>query len=98
MMSRVQVWGSVAGCCMLAGCMIGRTPSKATLKQAIQPYIDADEVAGAVACVVDGERVRQTVAFGFADREAERPMRTDTLFWIASMTKPVTACRDDAAG
>lgn len=92
MMSRVQVWGSVAGCCMLAGCMIGRTPSKATLKQAIQPYIDADEVAGAVACVVDGERVRQTVAFGFADREAERPMRTDTLFWIASMTKPVTAC------
>ncbi len=49
---------------MLAGCMIGRTPSKATLKQAIQPYIDADEVAGAVACVVDGERVRQRMAFG----------------------------------
>ena len=27
---------------------------------------------------------------GFADVAAKRPMTPDTLFWIASMTKPVT--------
>jgi CubicO group peptidase (beta-lactamase class C family) len=30
-------------------------------------------------------------ATGLADREAQKPMRTDSLFWIASMTKPITA-------
>ena len=29
-------------------------------------------------------------ANGFADVAAKRPMAADTLFWIASMTKPVT--------
>jgi len=67
-------------------------PSKAALTQAIQQHIEAGEVAGAVACVVDAERELQAVTVGFADREAGRPMRMDTLFWIASMTKPVTAC------
>src|SRR3569832_1479036 len=30
-------------------------------------------------------------ADGFANAEAKRPMAADTLFWIASMTKPITA-------
>jgi CubicO group peptidase (beta-lactamase class C family) len=72
--------------------MIGRAPSTVALSRAIRAHVDAGEVAGAVACVVDGERVLQAVTAGLADREAARPMRTDTLFWIASMTKPVTAC------
>ena len=28
---------------------------------------------------------------GYADIAAKKPMRTDNLFWIASMTKPITA-------
>lgn len=92
MMRRIKTWIGVAGCGVLAGCMIGRAPSTVALSRAIRAHVDAGEVAGAVACVVDGERVLQAVTAGLADREAARPMRTDTLFWIASMTKPVTAC------
>jgi CubicO group peptidase (beta-lactamase class C family) len=30
-------------------------------------------------------------AVGFADIAAHQPMRTDALFWIASLAKPMTA-------
>ena len=30
-------------------------------------------------------------AIGYADVAAKKPMRTDRLFWIASMSKPMTA-------
>lgn len=92
MMRRIKTWIGVAGCGVLAGCMIGCVPMKMAVSRAIHTQVEAGEVAGAVACVVDGKRVLQAVTDGFADREAARPMRTDTLFWIASMTKPVTAC------
>ncbi len=92
MMRRMKTWIGVAGCGVLAGCMIGCALSQKGLSRAIHAHLKAGEVAGAVACVVDGERVLQSVTAGFADREAARPMGMDTLFWIASMTKPVTAC------
>ena len=52
----------------------------------------ADGVApGAVALVMrDGAIVRQQ-AFGSCDPERGRPMSTDTICWLASLTKPVTA-------
>jgi CubicO group peptidase (beta-lactamase class C family) len=28
---------------------------------------------------------------GYADVASKTPMRTDTMFWIASMSKPITA-------
>ena len=37
-----------------------------------------------------GETV-QSEAIGWSDLESRRPMRADTLFRIASMTKPVTS-------
>jgi CubicO group peptidase (beta-lactamase class C family) len=57
---------------------------------AMQDMIAKSEIAGAVTAVVTKERVLHLEATGFADVAAKRPMRPDTLFWIASMTKPVT--------
>ncbi len=37
------------------------------------------------------DKVLDLEAIGYADIAAKRPMRTDSLFWIASMTKPMTA-------
>jgi len=48
-------------------------------------------MAGAVFLVADKEGVLDLGAVGWADIEARKPMRDDTVFWIASMTKPVTA-------
>ena len=57
---------------------------------AIDGQIKAREIAGAVTMVVTADRVLHRQAAGFADVAARRPMPEDALFWIASMTKPVT--------
>jgi CubicO group peptidase (beta-lactamase class C family) len=57
---------------------------------AMQGMIAKQEVAGAVTVVVTKNKVLHLDASGFADVAAKRPMAADTLFWIASMTKPVT--------
>jgi CubicO group peptidase (beta-lactamase class C family) len=57
---------------------------------AMQEMIAKDEIAGAVTVVVEKDKVLHLEGTGFADVAAKRPMTPDTLFWIASMTKPVT--------
>ena len=57
---------------------------------AMQAMIAKNEVAGAVTVVVTKDKVLHLETSGFADVAAKRPMTPDTLFWIASMTKPVT--------
>jgi CubicO group peptidase (beta-lactamase class C family) len=57
---------------------------------AMQDMVAKQEVAGAVTAVVTKDRVVHLEATGSADIATKRPMTPDTLFWIASMTKPVT--------
>jgi CubicO group peptidase (beta-lactamase class C family) len=57
---------------------------------AMQEMIAKEEIAGAVTGVVTKNSILHLEATGFADVAAKRPMTSDTLFWIASMTKPVT--------
>jgi CubicO group peptidase (beta-lactamase class C family) len=57
---------------------------------AMQEMIAKNEIAGAVTAVVTRDKILHFETTGFADVAAKRPMRADTLFWIASMTKPVT--------
>ncbi len=57
----------------------------------IQRAIDDGEVAGAAALIVRKGEVAWSGAFGMADRETGRPMSTDDMFRIVSMTKAVTS-------
>ncbi len=57
---------------------------------ALQPFVDRRELAGAVTLVAAADRTLSLDTVGFTDIAAQAPMRPDTLFWIASMTKPVT--------
>jgi CubicO group peptidase (beta-lactamase class C family) len=57
----------------------------------LQPFVDSHSLAGAVALVAEKDRVLATEAVGFADIAAGRPMAADSVFWIASMSKPITA-------
>src|SRR5437763_7064176 len=61
------------------------------LRAALQRLVDGNSVAGAVMLVADGEKVLDVETVGFADREAKKPMPEDALFWIASMSKAMTA-------
>ncbi len=61
------------------------------LKAAVQAYVDRGEIAGAVTLVMRDGQVAQLAAYGKADVEANAPMRPDTIFRIASMSKAVTS-------
>ena len=65
-------------------------PTLPGIGSAMQDMIGKNEIAGAVTVVVSKDKVLHLETAGFADVAAKRPMSPDTLFWIASMTKPVT--------
>ena len=56
----------------------------------ITDAVDAGLLAGAVTLVWHRGAVLQVNEIGFSDIEAKRPMKRDTIFRVASMTKPVT--------
>jgi CubicO group peptidase (beta-lactamase class C family) len=56
----------------------------------VQPFVERQELAGAVMLVADKDRVLTVEAVGWADITAKKPMQTDSLFWIASQSKPIT--------
>src|SRR6266853_971637 len=66
------------------------TPTLSGIGTAMQEMIAKNEIAGAVTVVVSKDKVLDLESTGFADVAAKRPMTPDTLFWIASMTKPIT--------
>src|SRR3989442_191748 len=56
----------------------------------IRGAVQKDEVPGAIALVARGGRILRHEAFGLRDIEGQLPFTTNTLCWIASITKPVT--------
>ncbi len=61
---------------------------KSPVRAAVEPFIEAGEISGAVTLVARGGKAVNFEAMGLADLETGRDMRKDDLFWIASMTKP----------
>lgn len=66
-------------------------PRPPTAAAVLQPFVDRNEVAGAVVLVATKDEVLATETVGHADIAAGRRMEKDAMFWIASMTKPMTA-------
>src|SRR3954451_24935309 len=58
---------------------------------AMQAFVDSNDLSGAVTVVGRKDGVVAFDAVGHRDVAAKAPMTKDTLFRIASMTKPVTA-------
>jgi CubicO group peptidase (beta-lactamase class C family) len=61
------------------------------IASAIGALVDAGALAGAATIVWRGGKVTQTTGVGWRDMEAGLPIERDTLFRIASMTKPITS-------
>ncbi len=68
----------------------GESPRIDEVGGAMEEMIDRNEIAGAVTVVVGKEKTLHQQSHGLADVETQRAMSDDSLFWIASMTKPVT--------
>jgi CubicO group peptidase (beta-lactamase class C family) len=56
-----------------------------------QSQVDAGAFSGAVAAIARNGRVAYLRAVGFRDNAKTIPLQPDAIFWIASMTKPVTS-------
>ena len=76
---------------LLASAVRAESPKLPGVGAALQEQIDRHEIAGAVTMVVSKDRVLHLESTGLADVAARKPMQADTVFWIASMTKPITA-------
>ena len=57
----------------------------------LDKYVESGELAGAVSLVYHRGEVVQVSARGVQDLETGTPMARDTIFGLASMTKPITA-------
>lgn len=87
----ILVWGVLMG---LVGSTRGAEfdPQKlAALRQKMQKYVDEHVVAGAVAVIGSKDGIASLEAVGQQNIAEATPMRSDSLFRIASMTKPITA-------
>jgi len=65
--------------------------SKAQIDQILRQKSDAREIPGVVAMAANGKEVIYQGAFGKRDLSKDDPMALDSVFWIASMTKAITA-------
>jgi CubicO group peptidase (beta-lactamase class C family) len=68
-----------------------KPPAISGVGEGMSRFVHDREIAGAVTLVATPDRIIHLDATGKADIAADRPMRPDAIFWIASMTKPITA-------
>ena len=68
---------------------LAEAPAQSIASQ-LQPLVDHGALAGAVTLVANKDKVLSLEAVGYADVAARKPMTKDALFWIASMSKPMT--------
>lgn len=64
---------------------------KTSILEALQAYADLGSIAGASVLVWRRGELVVAGAVGFHDLERQQPLRSDALFRIASMTKPITS-------
>jgi CubicO group peptidase (beta-lactamase class C family) len=71
---------------------LGFSPSRLGRIAAWQrSQVDAGAISGAVAAIARNGKVAYLKAVGYRDRAKTIPLQSDAIFWIASMTKPVTS-------
>src|SRR5262245_57991257 len=63
----------------------------AEIPRRMEQLVKEGQIAGAVTLVATKDRVVHLAAVGKADVETARPMEPDSIFRVASMTKPITS-------
>ena len=84
-------------------CLLAASPPRDTAKTGMDPdrlakiparmksFVDKGTIAGCVTLVARHGAIASLEAVGYTDLDHKTPMRTDAIFQIHSMTKPVTA-------
>jgi len=95
----VAVVCACAGLSLHAGSVMTAKPEEVGLsserltrvREAVQRHVAAGAVSGAVTLVARHGRIAHLEAHGLIDIGTKRPMPTDGVFRLASMSKPITA-------
>ena len=66
------------------------TEPSAKISAALQPFVDSHSLAGAVTLLADKDDILSVNCVGYSDVSARKPMTPDSMFWIASQSKPMT--------
>jgi len=74
----------------LSPALRAETPA-ASIRGRLEAFVRDGSLSGAVAVVYQNNRTVSEEVVGFRDLESNSPMQADSVFWIASMTKPITA-------
>lgn len=70
---------------------LGGSASLPAVSAAMKRVVASNEVSGVVTVVATKDQIIHCEALGLAEIAKNQRMTPDTVFWIASMTKPVTA-------
>ena len=61
------------------------------VRRQMQADIEGGRIPGAVLLIARNGRIASLDALGFQERRSHTPMRTDSIFRVASMSKPITS-------
>jgi CubicO group peptidase (beta-lactamase class C family) len=80
-------------CCPLRAAETSTSPDKKLpgISDQMRSFIEKKEITGAITLVADKNGIIHFDVVGTADVAGMKPMTPDSIFWIASMTKPITA-------
>ncbi len=88
---------AIVVCCTICSSAFAQTQSAQAqsaqherIHSKMQEFVDQKEIAGAVTIVASRDAILDTSVVGQASIEDTKPMQADSIFWIASMTKPIT--------
>ncbi len=65
------------------------SPKPSAVRERMQAFTDEHIISGSVTIVATKDKVLQLETVGYADLSRRERMRSDHMFWIASMTKPM---------
>ena len=66
-------------------------PESKSIRESMEAFVEEGLISGAVTLFSHAGKVVSEEAVGLRDIESKSPMTKDSLFWIASMTKPMTS-------
>lgn len=98
-MAKQLVIAGIATRCTLAGDLRSNSliasdksvsPSIPSVREAMEGFVKSKEIPGAVTLVASAEKLLHLDASGYSDLGSQKALQTSDIFWIASMTKPMT--------
>ncbi len=87
-------WVALFSFTVLTSSMAGSelaSESLTRLSSELQSFVDSGETTGAVFLAAHKGKIIAHAAIGYQSVEAKAPMRTDSIFWAASISKPFVA-------